>query len=77
VDAARRLCDGRLVLEKEGGDSAELVPFCGLAIMEALTGIETEYAGTIVHEFPAHLGQQALPPHQAAALLDRIGAVPA
>jgi hypothetical protein len=72
-----------VVAEHEGGYSAELVPFCGLAIMEALTGIKTECTGTTLHEFPAHLGQQALQPHQsvaidaAAALLDRIGAVPA
>ena len=83
IEAARRLCDGRLVLEHEGGYSAELVPFCGLAIMEALTGVRTECTGTILHEFPAHLGQQELQPHQTAAigaaaeLLDRIGAVPA
>ena len=79
----RRLCDGRLVVEHEGGYSAELVPFCGVAIVEAMSGITTECTGTILHEFPAHLGGQELQPHQAAVLdavaplVDRIGAVPA
>jgi acetoin utilization deacetylase AcuC-like enzyme len=83
VDAARRLCDGRLVAEHEDGYSAELVPFCGVAIVEAMSGIATECTGTILHEFPAHLGPQELQPHQAAvidavaALVERIGAVPA
>ena len=66
VDAARRLCDERLVAEHEGGYSAELVPFCGLAILEAMSGITTECTGTILHEFPAHLAGQALQPHHAA-----------
>ena len=62
---------------------AELVPFCGLAIIEALSGIETEVRDTILQLFPAHMGQQELQPHQAALidpvapLVDRIGAVPA
>jgi acetoin utilization deacetylase AcuC-like enzyme len=83
VDAARRLCDGRLVAEHEGGYSAELVPFCGLAIIEAMSGITTECTGTILHAFPAHLGQQELQPHQSALidtvaeLVPRIGAIPA
>jgi acetoin utilization deacetylase AcuC-like enzyme len=39
VDAADRLCDGRLVLSHEGGYSAGHVPFCGLAVIEALSGL--------------------------------------
>jgi acetoin utilization deacetylase AcuC-like enzyme len=40
--AAERLCDGRLVLAHEGGYSEGYVPFCGLASVEALSGIRTE-----------------------------------
>ncbi|RDL45665.1 class II histone deacetylase [Marinomonas piezotolerans] len=40
--AAERLCNGRLVLAHEGGYSEAYVPFCGLATMEALSGIKTE-----------------------------------
>jgi acetoin utilization deacetylase AcuC-like enzyme len=71
LDAAARLCDGRLVVEHEGGYSAELVPFCGLAIMEQLSGIETEVRDTILQAFPEHMGQQELQPHQAA-LIDQV-----
>ncbi|MBV1790707.1 class II histone deacetylase [Marinobacterium sp. D7] len=40
--AAQRLCAGRLVLAHEGGYSEGYVPFCGLASIEALSGIRTE-----------------------------------
>lgn len=36
--AARELCDGRLVLVHEGGYSEVYVPFCGHATIEALSG---------------------------------------
>ena len=39
LDAAGRLCDGRLVASHEGGYSAGHVPFCGLAVIEALSGL--------------------------------------
>jgi acetoin utilization deacetylase AcuC-like enzyme len=71
LDAAARLCEGRLVLEHEGGYSAELVPFCGLAIMEELSGIETPVRDSILQVFPAGMGQQELQPHQAA-LIERV-----
>ena len=46
-----------------------------------MSGITTACTGTILHEFPAHLGGQELQPHQAA-VIDEIagrfsGAVPA
>jgi acetoin utilization deacetylase AcuC-like enzyme len=71
--AAERVCGGRLVLAHEGGYSAELVPFCGLAVMEALSGIETPVRDTILQLFPAHMGQQELQPHQEA-LIERSAA---
>ncbi|MHC6225601.1 class II histone deacetylase [Pseudomonas sp. X10] len=41
-DLAERLCGGRLVLVHEGGYSEAYVPFCGLATLEALSGVRTE-----------------------------------
>ena len=38
LDAADRLCGGRLVASHEGGYSAGHVPFCGLAVIETLSG---------------------------------------
>ena len=39
--AADELCGGRLVLSHEGGYSPLYVPFCGLAVMEELSGVKT------------------------------------
>lgn len=41
MQAADTLCGGRLVLVHEGGYSEALVPFCGQAIMETLSGQAT------------------------------------
>ncbi|MCA9984742.1 MAG: class II histone deacetylase [Anaerolineales bacterium] len=38
---ADELCDGKLVVVHEGGYSESYVPFCGLAIVEALTDYRT------------------------------------
>lgn len=39
---AESLCGGRLVFVHEGGYSESYVPFCGLATIEALSGIKTK-----------------------------------
>lgn len=41
VEASEQLCGGRLLAVHEGGYSAGYVPFCGIAIMEALSGEES------------------------------------
>lgn len=41
-DAADRLCGGKLLLVHEGGYAESYVPFCGLAVMEQLSGVRTE-----------------------------------
>lgn len=38
---ANQLCDGKLVVVHEGGYSDIYVPFCGLAVVEELSGIRT------------------------------------
>ncbi len=40
--AADRLCGGKLVMVHEGGYAESYVPFCGLAVMEQLSGVRTE-----------------------------------
>ena len=42
VSAAGSLCDGRLVLCHEGGYSSSYLPYCGLAVLERLSGVRTE-----------------------------------
>jgi len=41
-NSAERLCGGRLVMVHEGGYAEAYVPFCGLATLEALSGLRTE-----------------------------------
>ncbi|MCA3559802.1 MAG: class II histone deacetylase [Aestuariivirga sp.] len=42
LDAAADLCNGRVVAMHEGGYSEAYVPFCGQALMEALSGHRTD-----------------------------------
>ncbi|MFV0294817.1 MAG: class II histone deacetylase [Hyphomicrobiaceae bacterium] len=67
MEAARRLCGGRLVLSHEGGYHAPTAPFLALPIFEELTGttagIENPLSGRI-----AGLPKPVLPPHQAASI---------
>ncbi|HWV85823.1 MAG TPA: class II histone deacetylase [Capillimicrobium sp.] len=73
---AAETCDGRLAMIHEGGYSEAYVPFCGVAVVEALAGVRI-----VVDPFLPFLEQrpgQRLAPHQeaaiarAAALVDRI-----
>jgi acetoin utilization deacetylase AcuC-like enzyme len=67
MKAADDLCGGRLVMSHEGGYSQMYVPYCGLAVMEELTGIRT----AIEDPWKPHMaqwGQQALQPHQQQAI---------
>ena len=45
---ADRVCDGRLVLVHEGGYSEVHVPFCGHAVLEALSGSSTTSADPLM-----------------------------
>ena len=53
VAAADRLCGGRLVAVHEGGYSEAYVPFCGHALVEALSGERTEVADPLLDMFVA------------------------
>ena len=68
LDAAARLCAGRLVVEHEGGYSEELVPFCALAVVEALSGIDTDCRDTVLQLCPEGFAYQDLQSHQEAAV---------
>lgn len=57
VDIAEDVCGGRLVFSHEGGYSPVYVPFCGLAVLEAMSGVETGVADPWIPLFeasPAH-----------------------
>lgn len=77
VAAADRVCQGRLLLLQEGGFMSAYTPFCGLAVVEALSGIDSGVADPYLHLIE-NMGMQELQPHQArmideaAALLTRL-----
>ena len=75
LDAADRLCAGRLVMTHEGGYSPSYVPFCGLAVLEAMSGHDTGVDDPFEPIFSGFAGQD-VQPHQtevieAAAALAR------
>ena len=67
MQAADDLCGGRLVMSHEGGYSAMYVPYCGLAVLEEMTGISTGVEDPWGRHM-ARWGQQALQPHQNQAI---------
>ncbi|KXZ50612.1 hypothetical protein GPECTOR_15g295 [Gonium pectorale] len=67
VEAAGRLCGGRLVALHEGGYSELYVPFCALAALEEMSGVKTEVKDPWLHEVTSW-GYQELQPHQDAAV---------
>ncbi|MDO8431756.1 MAG: class II histone deacetylase [Candidatus Binatus sp.] len=73
LEVAAEVCAGRVVLSHEGGYSAVYVPFCGLAIMEELSGIRTGIVDPFL-ELAQSWGYQELQPHQAA-VIDRAAAL--
>lgn len=57
VALAEEVCDGKIVFSHEGGYSPVHVPFCGIAVLEALTGVETGVEDPVdisVGNSPAH-----------------------
>ncbi|KAJ9515920.1 hypothetical protein QJQ45_016910 [Haematococcus lacustris] len=61
--AAERLCGGRLLALHEGGYSELYVPFCGLAVLEELSGVRTAVQDPWLHEI-ANWGYMELQAHQ-------------
>jgi acetoin utilization deacetylase AcuC-like enzyme len=69
-DAAERLCDGRLVVVHEGGYAESAVPFCGLAIIETLSGIRTDVADPFEETFVAQQPTARVVEYQCAIVDD-------
>ena len=66
LEAADRICGGRLVASHEGGYSAGHVPFCGLAVVEAMSGLSAGIEDPFA--YLADVPGQAIEPHQRAAV---------
>jgi acetoin utilization deacetylase AcuC-like enzyme len=67
MDVATEVCAGRLVISHEGGYSPIYVPFCGLAVLEELSGASTGLADPY-EPFWRNLPGQALQPHQKSVV---------
>jgi acetoin utilization deacetylase AcuC-like enzyme len=67
MECANAVCDGRLLICHEGGYSPAYVPFCGLAVVETLSGIRTEVEDPWLSWISA-MGGQTLQPHQDAVI---------
>jgi acetoin utilization deacetylase AcuC-like enzyme len=65
--AANELCGQRIVATHEGGYSNEYVPFCGLAVLEQLSGIRSAAADPWLAEYERTAGTELLA-HQDAAI---------
>ncbi len=67
ISVSNELCSGRLVFTHEGGYSSSHVPYCGLAVLEVLSGKRTD----IIDPFEEHIelyGGQSLQPHQSEVI---------
>ena len=79
MQAADAVCGGRIVATHEGGYSNAYVPFCGLAVIEELSGRRSPVIDPYLAEFEM-MGGHALLPHQedvidaAAKLVERVPA---
>jgi acetoin utilization deacetylase AcuC-like enzyme len=64
---ADEVCGGRIVMCHEGGYNAPTVPFFGMAVLEALSGIKSGVEDPFQELF-SMTGQQELQPHQDALI---------
>ena len=67
LEVAGELCDGRVMMTHEGGYSPVYVPYCGLAVLEQMSGVKTGVPDEIGAGYDA-LPEQALQPHQRALI---------
>ncbi len=67
LGAAQELCGGRVVMTHEGGYSAPYVPYCGLAVVEAMCGRDSGVVDPYL-EHACLYGGQELMPHQTSVI---------
>jgi acetoin utilization deacetylase AcuC-like enzyme len=67
MTVADQLCGGRIVMAHEGGYSPYYVPFCGLAVLETMSGIKTGVTDPYL-DFAAGMAGQSLQASQDAVI---------
>lgn len=75
AEAAAELCGGRLVVCLEGGYAPVYIPYCGLPVIETLSGHRTAVEDPLA-VWIANMGGQDLQPHQEAAVARAAKLVP-
>jgi acetoin utilization deacetylase AcuC-like enzyme len=74
VELADHVCAGRLVMSHEGGYSPVYVPYCGLAVLEAMSGISTGVIDPFSHLIP--YSTQVVPrPFQLEPIVEAVALV--
>ena len=68
MEVAAEVCDGRLVMSHEGGYSSFYVPYCGLAVIEQMSGIRSDTDFTGVAPDSHRAGPRQLEAHERAAV---------
>ena len=63
--AADRLCGGRITVAHEGGYNPTYVPYCGLAVMETLSGHDTGFTDPLAAVVAGWISEPLLAPQQA------------
>ena len=71
VSAAENLCNGKILFLHEGGYSEHYVPFCGLAVIEAMLGVDEVLKDPFLGEIKSWDGTY-LAEHQKKAIDDVI-----
>lgn len=72
-DVAETMCQGRIVFAHEGGYSKDYVPFCGLAVIQGISGITSAVDDPYLEEI-RNRGYQECQPHQKA-LVDAVASL--
>jgi acetoin utilization deacetylase AcuC-like enzyme len=67
IEFAERVCNGKVIVTHEGGYSATYVPYCGLAVLEELSGASAIFCDPFAPDIRGY-GGQALSNDQSASI---------
>ena len=68
MEVAAEVCDGRLLMSHEGGYSSFYVPYCGLAVIEQMSGHRSDIDFAAVAPDGHRSGPRTLEQHEHDAV---------
>jgi len=68
IEFAERVCNGKVIVTHEGGYSATYVPYCGLAVLEELSGASRIFSDPFAPDIRGY-GGHALSSDQSASIM--------